>query len=341
MVKIRYINYHQNKYTSFYNFQLNFILNILKSMNKFEILSSEEFNYPVEERLELFIKYELETDLNNTIYIFNSLDYYFFTVNITDDNKELFYKFINSIKYIFFHYEVYTSNNLDQIGYMDYEKSIISNGLIKEDRKRFIIHIYQNAHKVILQSYKNIEYLKQYYINNIIYFPCLGYSKVNNFIPLQQKNKEVDLLFYGTRDENTPHRNNMIEKLIKYTDQNNINFVYDKFLYRDDKHKFLAKSKIIIHLPIKLESRKAPAWCKIMELMCKKIFFIIEENDEINKSGLQDIIVFYKHNDFTDLTNKVDYYLNNPLQINNIVTRCYELVKTKYDMDEFIKNLIN
>lgn len=354
MIKyIKYFDYNDNNdniYTNFYKYQLCFLLNIIKHIqNDINVYSLKTFNYPISynnnptEQIENVMMEELENDNNDSLYIFNSIDYYFLTMNATKYNINIFNKFIKHVKYIFFHYEVYINTNLEQIGYLNYNDNLIPDGLISDNRKDFICNFYKNAKYVILQSYKNIEYLKENYdCFNVIYFPCLGYSEINKFIPIKKNNnKNIDLLFYGTTDINTPYRNNIIEKLKTFSIINNINFIHCKNLNGIEKDNVLSNTKIVIHLPIKYDSKIAPAWCKIMELMCKKIFFIIEENDEIYKSNLQETIIFYKHNNFNDLTDKILYYLNSDTKINDIIEDCYKLVKEKYNMDNFVKNLIS
>ena len=341
--KIKYISYN-DKFSGFHKFQKQFILNIIKK-NISDIICTNTFDFPIDFSINDFIEYQTENYEKNTLYIFNSIDYYYLTINATENNVNNITKFLELNNYIFFHYEVYTNDNLEQIGYLNYNSSLFSNGLIGDDRKDLICNFYKNANTVILQSHRNIEHLKQNYdCKNIVYFPCLGYSKINNFIPLLQTKKEIDLLFYGTISKTYTHRHDMILKLVKYSDKNNINFIYDETIYGSNKDEFLLKSKIVLHLPILLESKIAPSWCKIMELMCKKIFFIIEENDEIYKENLQNTIIFYKHNDFTDLTNKINYFLFSNEASNHrneVVNNCYELVTNKYNIDEFVGNLIS
>ena len=72
----------------------------------------------------------------------------------------------------------------------------------------------------------------------------------------------------------------------------------------------IVTSKVIIYVPSYEKLRTFP-WAKTCELMLNKIFFIVEENDEMYHKNLDSIVVFYKHGDIKDLEEKIKYYLNN------------------------------
>lgn len=350
---IKYFSYNDgtinNKYCCFHDFQKKFLFNIIKvkfkninlnNINTFKFPVDLETNFDLNNIIEGIIK----TDDTNNLYIINSIDYYYFTINANENNLSTIKKFFKLKRFIFFHYEVYINSDLEQIGYPRYNNSYLNDSIVGDKRKKLIIHIYKNAEHVILQSFKNIEFLKlNYDCRNIKYFPCIGHSSINKFIPLKKNNENIDILFYGVQDVNTIYRNKFIEKIKKYTDDNNILFINNKHLYGVNKDEILSKSKIVIHFPSSLECKNHQPWCKIIELMSKKIFFIIEENDEIVKAGLEHTIIFYKHNDFDNLINKINYFLfsdnANKLR-NNVVEKCYKLVSNKYNMDKFISNLI-
>ena len=73
------------------------------------------------------------------LYILNSIDYYYLTVNVTATNINTLNKFLKTKNYIFFHFEVYLNNNLEQIGYMKYNDKLILDGLIGDDRKELFV----------------------------------------------------------------------------------------------------------------------------------------------------------------------------------------------------------
>ena len=74
--------------------------------------------------------------------------------------------------------------------------------------------------------------------------------------------------------------------------------------------------------------------------MNQKVFFIIEENEEMYIQGLDKLCVFYNRNDMKDLQEKIDKYLNNKLERDIIVDKCYKYIKTKYNMDNLFRDIL-
>ena len=74
-------------------------------------------------------------------------------------------------------------------------------------------------------------------------------------------------------------------------------------------------------------------WAKVSELILSKVFFIIEENEEMYIQGLDKICAFYKKNDRVDFENKIKYYINNESERINITTRCYKNFKANFNLD--------
>ena len=55
--------------------------------------------------------------------------------------------------------------------------------------------------------------------------------------------------------------------------------------------------------------------------MLKKVFFIIEENEEMYIQGLDNICVYYKRSNLTDLQEKIEHYIIYLIfEINNILS---------------------
>ena len=52
-------------------------------------------------------------------------------------------------------------------------------------------------------------------------------------------------------------------------------------------------------------------------------------------------LVIYKRNDFDDLKNKINYYLDNPNERYNVVNKCYTYFKKNYNMDNLFEELMN
>ena len=82
------------------------------------------------------------------------------------------------------------------------------------------------------------------------------------------------------------------------------------------------------------------SWAKIIELMSKQIFFIIEENEELYIKNLDKIIVYYNRYNINDLYDKIIYYLNNEEERINHIKLCYSYVVKNFNMDNFILKII-
>ena len=196
---IKYFSYYDdtinNKYCYFHDFQKKFLFNIIKDIFKnidFKCVNTFKFPADFQSKFDLnnIIENINKTDDSNNLYIINSIDYYYFTTNAKENNLNTIKKFFNVKRFIFFHYEVYINNNLEQIGYPSYNNSYFNDYIVGDKRKKLIIDIYKNAERVILQSFKNIEFLKlNYDCSNINYFPCIGHSSINKFIPLKKTMK--------------------------------------------------------------------------------------------------------------------------------------------------------
>ena len=78
------------------------------------------------------------------------------------------------------------------------------------------------------------------------------------------------------------------------------------------------------------------SWAKIVELMCKKIFFIIEENEEIYNRNLQNIVCMSERNNINDIINKINFYKNNEIERNKYIEKSYIYIKKNYNMDHFV-----
>ncbi len=56
--------------------------------------------------------------------------------------------------------------------------------------------------------------------------------------------------------------------------------------------------------------------------------------------NLNSVVAFYKQSDQEDLIQKINYYLTHDSERDIIIEKCYSQISMKYDMDSFIKNLI-
>ena len=270
------------------------------------------------------------------VYIFTPLTYLYFISNLCDDNFYNVCNFLYNTKYIFFYYEVLTNNNLDQIG-VDFR--YIGHTLTDYTKVNYFKFLFfKRAGLNLLCNYRNIEYLKENGIeNNVIYFPLLCFN-TNNIKP--QEKKVYDVLFYGNQPLDTfgqpvfIYRHKILSSFCEKADAYNVCYNISNNLYGHDKYNLLANTKIVIHIPSHEKLHTFP-WAKVSELMCNKIFFIIEENEDIMRLGLEDKIAWYKHGDDIDLLEKVLYYKNNDTERDKITQFCYLYI------NNYNKNFIN
>ena len=74
--------------------------------------------------------------------------------------------------------------------------------------------------------------------------------------------------------------------------------------------------------------------------MLKKVFFIIEENDDMYIQGLDNICVYYKRSNLKDLQEKIEYYINNSSERETITNKCFNYIKDNFNMDSLMKKII-
>ena len=184
---------------------------------------------------------------------------------------------------------------------------------------------------------KNINYLLNVNLYNYVYYPPFGYSEINNIKELEQNTeKSIDVLFYG----NNPiingvymcsYRNEILNKLKEHCENKKINFVCLEKVF--DKDEYLKNTKIVLQIPNYKHFHSFP-WAKVSELMAKKIFFIIEENEEMYVQELDKLVVYYKRDDFNNLCELISYYIKNEHERNIKIEKCYKFIKKNYNIDE-------
>ena len=309
----RYYNVLNTKYNTSYR---NLVLDYTNNFNKNNITEYLHFN-----NNDIF----MIDDLSLTILITSHF-------NIKNIRKDIEY-FINNAKYIICFSEIFLSHDLQMTG------CAINN-------KEFTKLVFKNSIINLILNTKNIYYLYENNINNHIYYPSYGYSVMNNICYNNKDliyDKNIDLLFYGNYIDNngkitSKYRYDIIENIKKYSEKNNIIFKSYSNLY-EEKDEILKKTKIVIHIsPTK--NFHVFSWAKAVELMSKKIFFIIEENEEFYIQKLNEIIPYYKKNDLQDLYEKINHYLKNEDIRNKHIELCYNYIKNNYNMDEFLLDLL-
>jgi hypothetical protein len=270
----------------------------------------------------------------NNLMVFDESIYSFLIINYVKNPKlrNIIKEFILNNKYIVFFSELFENNNLKTIGNYYYNTE-------------FSILFFLNSQCNILCNTANINYLlKKNIFNNVLYYPPYGYSEINNICELK-KNKNVksinDIAIFGNiaNTNDYEYRKNMIEKIKNYCLKKKNNIIFNNNLYGDEKDNLLANTKIVLHIPSHKNLYTFP-WFKVIELMSKKIFFIIEENEELYIRNLNNIVCFYLRNNDNDLYNKIDYYLKNENERNKYIEKCFLYVKEKYNFDKDLIDII-
>lgn len=278
----------------------------LKTINSFN--SSNIIDYLVIDKSYIFIL----DDLTISILIYSYNEFKVIINNFISNNK--YYILINE--------------------YFMNEKLIITGCGI--ENYEFTKLLFKKSLKTVLLNTRNIRYLLDNNINNYEYFPAYGYSLINNIKPLENNKKEIDVLWYGNIGNTSfsAYRKKIVKMLDFYCKKNYIHFKQYDNLY-NDKDNILSKTKIVIHIPQK-KNYHILSWAKIVELMAKKVFFIIEENEEIFIKNIQNIICISKRNNFNDLLNKIIYYLKYETKRNDYVEKSFNFIKNNYNMDNYI-----
>jgi len=333
---INTLKYKKDNNLRFYIEKQDLYLDIVKSLQVDSITNIEidfyAFGYPKDNFENDLIK--MKTVFNNTskndLFIFNELDFSNLRefYNYSDDLKNSISKFLKQTNYIIFFCEILINQQLQTKG----------SDVINE---KYAHLLFSNARKIICCDTQNIKFLSNITDpENIIYFPPLGYSKLYNTSFIQNNITDIDILFYGNINPTwIPYRSEMLEKISLFRSKKKLNFIKGTF-HGDKKEDLLKKSKIIVHIPSYEKLRTFP-WAKTVELMLKKVFFIIEENDEMYNKELDNIVVFYKHNDIKDLEEKIDYYINNPDERSKVTERCYEYINSTFNMDNLFESLLH
>ena len=364
---------------NFHSFHQKFILNIFETAIPIENILDLSYNDPLTiSYWNIFKNYNPNNShlyIFNSHDIFT-----FMSGTILPSHVEYITHFFNNANYIIFSYEVITNIRLDQIGlYISPYNHIKTSGvklmsldvfneakrLINEDKEQYIVNnyyflsnyneliltnnfinnilhnirllFYKKAKYIITSISKNVEYFKLNNFSNVYYNLPTSYSIINNYTPIYNKTYIYDVVFYGSMF--TDYRNNMLKKINEFCCMNNIIYYQSDNLYGSRKHSILNHSKIVIHIPSHDLLEHFP-WQKVSELMAKKIFFIIEENEELYKLNLNKTVIFYKKNNEYDLANKIQYYLLNEDKRDIVTNDCFDFIYTHYNSDKFVETIL-
>lgn len=335
--KFIYHDYLPENY-KFYNYVKNYYFKIIS--NNFESVSisiTKVFNNKYHPFIDNdFNKYFPDRDDDKT-YVFGELDYVYLIFNYLYVDQVNAMNIINKINYFVYFSEIFIDESLTYFG-------------LPEPGNDFTKSFFRNAKKILIQDTKNKIFLMKNDISNdkIIYHPIYGYSPINSIVPLPDTTKEIDVLIYGNFPVNKdigedifPYRATMTNKVKLFCETTGYKFMMSECLHGEDKDNILKKTKIVIHIPSH-QVRTLP-WAKITELMAKKVFFIVEESDEIYCRNLQNQIVFYKKNDTNnkDLFTKIFKYIDNDADRHEYIEKNFNYIKNNYNMDTNIISIIN
>lgn len=270
----------------------------------------------------------IKSKKNNDIFIFNPIHFAMFMVNIYHyKNKEFFYYFLGSIRYIILWQEI-LNEDLSITGYL---KSILDTD--------FILFFFKNSLLNLINNRESINTLEKNGIFNNKYFTISGYSKINNIIPLpNDSDRSIDVLIYGTISKDNDYRNKLIKNLLEIGNKFNIKIIDD--IYGKELDDYLMRTKIVVHTPSHENLNHIP-WAKITYLQSKKIFFIIEYVKELEESYLHNLIVFYEKNNVNSLYKKIDYFLSNSDHRNSVIENNYKYITTNADLDISLPKIID
>lgn len=317
---VRYFIFDKDEF-NYYTNKKKYYINVLEELKpkpvyfgKYLTLDQKTFNDVIKNK--------------HSLYIFDEISYVQLLLyyNFNESSRNNIVEFLLNNKYLFFFSELIYNDSLQTIG----------NKIVN---KEFSLLFFKQAYKVFLCNIKNINFLINNGIyENLSYFPGYGYSDINEIKPLKSNvNKNIDVLFYGNVTYTFEHRINYINHLSSFCDNNNIVFKSFNNLY-EEKDETLKQTKIVIHIPSHPNLHTFP-WAKVVELMCKKIFFIIEENEEMYIKKLENVIVYYKNK--LDLQQKIKYYLKEDKEREKYINLCYNYIIENYNMDDLIKKLLN
>jgi hypothetical protein len=271
----------------------------------------------------------IEESTNYDIFVFNPVDFATFNTNLKK-MKDGIFNFLDRIKYIIIWQEILLET-LDIVGY---------NGI--DLQRDYVLKFFGNSLLTITSNLISLNSLNKHNINKHVYFTVTGYSLINNIVPLNSSiNKDIDVFIYGTLHDTYTYRNISIDN-IKKLNQNKYNIYISGNIYDKELDEILSKTKIVVHVPSHQNLKHMP-WPKITYLQSKKVFFIIEDNDELhqNANALDKFIMSYQKNNITDLFSKIKYYLENPENRTQVIEKNFEYIFSKSNMDLVIPNLLN
>lgn len=264
----------------------------------------------------------------NRTYFFGELDYAYLIMNYQKRPciRENILTFLKETKYFVYFCEIFKNDNLQTIG------NLICNRL-------FAKTYFENAQKVIMCNYNNIDKLKKViFTDNIIYNPINGYSEFNKYQNFKvNDNKDVDILVYGNGLGAHNYRITRLRQLRDEAARRGWKLVSGNF-FGEEKKDMIKRTKIVIHIPSFPNLQTIP-WAKIVELQTNGTFFMVEHNPEIDKTLLKDTVIAY--NGIDDLFEKIDYFIKNEDARQRVIKENIEFTEKNYSLDKLVPEIFN
>lgn len=289
-----------------------------------------KIDLPVKNSLnDALLKERFNTKNKNILYIFGDLDYEYFMTNY-QNQKSTVVNLIDNLNYIVYVSGIFIDKTLKQFNQLIFDNS-------------FAVHFFQKAKKVIISDTKNkIHLLENNILNNqITYHPIVGYSILNKIIPIVPENQIIDVLILTKPNESYPYQKEKIEKIKNYCQKENLKFAQADYTCAQILHEntILSKSKVVILVP-PIQFRKMP-WKKMVSLMSKKVFFLMEENIEIYNRNMQNLIVFYLKDNIQDLFEKLSKFVQNKELRNKTIVNYFNFVSEEYNFDKNMQDIVS
>lgn len=181
-------------------------------------------------------------------------------------------------------------------------------------------------------TYINCQFYEEWKVPYVI-LP-FGYCDFHKEIYIEDINKDIDILFYGAI---TLRRKIFFDNLKSFCFSKKLNLVVrENNLYNQyEKSFFVSKSKIVLSVK-SYDEIISNDLMRLAFLLTNKVFVIGEKHgDEKIESKLP--IVFYT--DFSDLCEKIVFYIENETLRKEKANECYENFKTNFNMiKQFIES---
>lgn len=271
---------------------------------------------------------------SDQIFVFNSVDFCMFYVGALVGTIQFsdIVQYLPKINYIIICWQEVLTSDFYVVGY---EKI--------PGFQEYLLAFFRNSKLNIVSNQCSLDSLLSANINQSIYKTVSGYSEINDLVAFKETNTEkpIDVLIYCTLHESYTYRMSMVEKLKEINKQNNnkYNIVISGDLYGDELDDHLRKAKMVAHIPAFADMVHMP-WAKITYLQVRKVFFIIEDNDEMYTKPEYAHIPYYIHHNAQGLYDQIQHYMEHPEKMPAIVEKNHAFIKANSNLDIILPEMI-